>query len=62
MNDIEKGAYEARVTEVIETFEYAKKIALRALEKRAVRSMSFTVDFDMDCVPTVSHSITELYI
>lgn len=61
VNEIEKGAYEARIAEVNETFEYAKKIALAALERNRVTGMSFTIVFDKDCVPTVNHDITEHY-
>ena len=61
MIDIEKGAYEARVAEVNETFEYAKKMALDALNKKTVR-MSFTLSFEEGYVPTVNHDITEYYV
>lgn len=61
VNEIEKGAYEGRVAEVNDAFEYAKKIALEALERGRVQSMSFTIVFDEGYVPTVNHDITEHY-
>lgn len=61
MNEIEKGAYEHRVAEVTETFDYAKNLALEALAEKKVISMSFTIRFDEGYVPTVNHDITESY-
>ena len=61
MNDIERGAYERRITEICETFDYAKQMALEALGKKAVR-MSFTLSFEEGYAPTVNHDITEYYI
>lgn len=58
--DIEKGAHEARIAEVNETFEYAKNIALEAVEQKKVTSMTFTIRFETGYVPTVSHDITEV--
>lgn len=60
MIEIEKGAYERRIAEVNETFEYAKKMALEAMSKKTVR-MSFTISFEEGYVPTVNHDITEYY-
>ena len=61
MNEIEKGAYEGRIAEVNNTFDYAKKIALEALENKKVIRMSFTIVFDEGYVPSVNHDITESY-
>ena len=58
MNEIERGAYERRITEVCETFDYAKEMALEALGRKTVR-MSFTISFEDGYVPTVNHDITE---
>ena len=60
MNEIEQGAYEHRITEICETFDYAKQMALEALGKKAVK-MSFTISFEEGYVPTVNHDITEYY-
>ena len=60
MNEIERGAYERRITEVCETFDYAKEMALEALGRKTVR-MSFTISFEDGYVPTVNHDITEYY-
>ena len=60
MNEIERGAYERRITEVCETFDYAKEMALEALGRKTVR-MSFTISFEEGYVPTVNHDITEAY-
>lgn len=61
VNEIEKGAYEARIAEVNDTFDYAKNIALEALKGKRVQGMSFTIVFDEGYVPTVNHDITEIY-
>ena len=60
MNEIEQGAYEHRITEICETFDYAKQMALEAMSRKAVR-MSFTISFEEGYVPTVNHDITEYY-
>jgi hypothetical protein len=60
MDDIEKGALEARIGEVNDTFDYAKKMALEAMRKKPVR-MSFTISFEEGYVPIVNHDITEYY-
>ena len=57
--DIEKGAHEARIAEVNETFEYAKNVALETLAKKKVIGMSFTLSFQEGWTPTVSHEISE---
>jgi hypothetical protein len=61
MTEIEKGAYERRIAEVKEAFDYAEQMALAALSKKTVR-MSFTISFDEGYVPMVTHDITEYYI
>lgn len=61
MNEIEQGAYERRITEICETFDYAKQMALEAMNKKTVR-MSFTISFEEGYVPTVNHDITEYYV
>ena len=60
MNEIERGAYERRITEICESFDYAKQMALEAMGRKAVR-MSFTISFEEGYVPTVNHDITEYY-
>lgn len=61
MVEIEKSAHEQRVREVKETFDYARDIAMDALETKKLVSMSFTISFDEGYVPRVSHDITEFY-
>lgn len=58
--DIEKSAHEARVKEIIDTFEYAKIIAVGAMETKKTLSMTFTLAFEDGCVPRVSYDITEV--
>lgn len=60
MDEIERGAYERRIAEVCETFDYAKQMALEALGRKTVR-MSFTISFEEGYVPTLNHDITEYY-
>ena len=60
MNEIESGAYERRITEICEVFDYAKQMAVEALGRKAIR-MSFTISFEEGYVPTVNHDITEAY-
>lgn len=61
MDEIERGAYERRIAEVCETFDYAKQMALEALGRKAIR-MSFTISFEEGYVPTLNHDITEYCI
>lgn len=60
-NEILKGAREARIKEIDETFEYAKNIALDAMENKKVLGMTFTLYFETECVSKVSYDITEAY-
>lgn len=58
--DIEKGAQEARIAEVNETFKYAETIASHTVATKNVANMTFTLRFEDGYVPTVSYDITEV--
>lgn len=61
MNEIEKGAYEGRIAEITETFEYVKKMALEAMEQKKVIGMNFHITFEQGYAPTVIHEISEYF-